>query len=513
LQNIGELTTALTNYQAIEDRWLRDQRAPCAMLDDLKAAKALVAQGWRKFQQVAYGSTNLSLSNLTVHYEWLERAPAEPFQTILSTLPDTATTTRLFGDLRKILSDAAGAVRTNRTAYGDDILRLDTDYLRSSTNSLPWYERRLALYESACEMSGTGNPEEETPLGDKWVKYGNLSKYPEDFRKEMIKYTDHAGPRAEEVAQTCNRIIGGNEEQLRARYVSRYVELATNTLSRLAAQVRDLRDVIAATDNLAKIRADLDSATNVEKLKDYQEKLNRVHESLRTARSKLVRGYAEAQDHELQRQLKFPVLIDSSESYGSTNELIAFGQWMAGLTNQLGNAVWMQLPEESTQGLKELRKNPYRQVVNALVEGDQLAEMEVFFVPPEQDSDNEYIIKVFRVVDVKVSDRNARDSWIDLSKLTDTNSLAKGTIRDGLKISFARLPSAERPDKEGVNESNWGLLQLIKRGEAKSVDNEGKRWRVSVKLEASDTRREGQVVFEVRLKQPLPKTLEVWPKK
>jgi hypothetical protein len=511
LELANTLTEALTNYQRLELQWLAKPDDSCGRLTrELAPAKKTVEDRTRALQ-AATNHVAGSVTNLTGVYQSMEKtarsASEQFFQDISGRLPDTTKTSGLFADIgqqvKQFASEAARVVRSNYMARSSGLTDLDTNYLLPSPGGGPSaYELRWALYRGACDLASENVDADDLMLGDEWKRFARLKQTADQFRAGLVQYS---GAYADSASNACQRIAGQSERQLRERFVDNYVAYATNKVFTLATGVRSLRDVTNANFWYGKVSADL--AAGPEKLADQAGKLGVVRSSLEAARKQVVQRYTEAYTSQIQTRLKFPVVLSPGAALDAPG-LLQLRQTLNTLEQELTDPVWQSFPA-GEQAIRQLAQNPYKNIVNALVDStDKLTEMEVFFVPPapaqEQDRN---IINVYRMVQVSIG--GTESGWVDVTR-PRAGPLGKGLVDRGVKISFRRLESDAASEVKALDQAEWGLLQMIRDGQASRQEN-GAHWRISIPLEAPQQTMRGNAVFEVRLARPLPK-VEEWPK-
>jgi len=524
LPALNQMVTDFVAYRKLERNWLADPTGSCdAALTGLEAAMRALKESESKFFEATKGVVGRPLTNLTECYDKLAVAAASAsglsIEDNLKGFSEKFRTSRLHSQidqqLKEFRSAASSAVKSKRTELAKDLAELDLTYtLPVGGESV--YDTRWSLYLAACALDGSKADVKEADLGHAWERFNNLMAKAAELKTKLKAY---AGPFAPEVASACERIAGRAATQLQERYVSSYVQTATNKLVELAVNAGSFGGVTNAANWLEMLKRDLaDTAT----LKEQAGKLGPVRVALTNAYREIPQSYADHSLESLKRNLKFPVLLTASESFDEPG-LKAARSTLSRLTLDLNNAaVWQSFPG-SDAILQSARKNPYAEVVNALVaDSGNLAEIEILFTLPAPGASVEG--GLYRdplrfaniVVNGKTNDVNGWKRPGDVSSFPEkqTSIAAKIPVNAGFRVEFfSDMNRRTRTATLGFEggEDNWTLIRLIKAGHAEPISNKGgTEWRLKLPVTVGANQPTLEA-FEIKVSSSLPKK-EEWPK-
>ena len=320
LPGLNGLVDDLEAYRLLEKEWLNNTNpgGRCRALVDLLVPASDKAQE----QLHALGAATdipKPLTNLSEAYQRLAdaavRLSALSFSNITAELSDAMKTesTGLVAEIRKQLSEfnreQAKTITEARQARSPVFADLNSNYLAvAAGDSVPAFESRASLYRKACRLATEKAEPDGNSLGDGWARFERLTTNAADFKKKLSEYS---GPLANKVREVCEQIAGDAERQLKEGYVDKYVDLATRTLRKAVADACDFAEVGKAKLLFDKVNKDL---TESGKLGEQKSKVEAVRTALGEAQKETARKYAACATRKLREQLKFPVVLDSSEA-------------------------------------------------------------------------------------------------------------------------------------------------------------------------------------------------------
>lgn len=512
LKLVNDFADKLRQYHGQEVNWLANLPENCT--DALAPAKLSVDASWTRLA----ASTNFGsdvLTNLSSRYQLMADTAASssastlkaPVRNMLNRLPLSEQKRRLFNQILARLDEMAGqaadAIVTSRNQRASALALLDANCLAATNGSLPAYQARWQVYANACALASTPLKLDESLIGDKWARFGDLKKKADAFRAALA---DYQGPLAVNVSNTCSQIAAQARERLEGQYVESYVKLAAGKLAALANQPQDTLETITNTRIwLARIEGDLQADAVVG---GQMDKLSAVAVNVREARQKSLTSIGA----EIKRRVGFPVLLDAS-SVMDIQSMQTLRGLLTGLRTELQDPVWQADKTGALNGL-QAKCDHYASVVTSLVDGQgSPGQWELWFVPPEStDEADKEIVRICRDAQVTVGDQPGE--WADLAVQAHADQLAAKAGADaGLKLNIRCLRDDPTSEVFKRNFSDWGLVRLIKDSELKAERlDEGSRWRFTVKLGLNRQGwHKGNEVFEVKLLSGRLPKIEEWP--
>jgi hypothetical protein len=483
----------------------------CAVLNDKGVpAKAGVDRAWAALE----ASTNFAggaLTNLAARYYSLAAAASNasasavsaPINLMLARLQSDKGR-GLFVDVKKKVEDlASGAAENVWASYNPrarSIGLLDAAYLAPQTNSsTPSFQARWSLYTNACALASAQVKPDDNTLGDEWKQFEKLNRNADVFRSSL---TNYHGPFAEAVAALCMRVARDAEQKLQVQYVGDYLKLAATRLGAVAAPPKwEPAALTNAATLLNQVTRDL-APEALARLGPQGDKLDATRKLVTDTKGKI---FAAIQA-DLANRLGFPVLLNATQ-VSDISALKELRQQMAALQNTLREPIWQTGPADALTSLRARCEN-VSGTVNALIKEDGApAEFELFYVPPTDasSSEDQLIVKIFRKFEVSADSTKAAIEDLTKADAKDDPSCAAGkfSLDAAFDFSFQSTGSKVQPLK---TPQKWQLIRLIQSGKAMPLED-GKKWRFKVTLEEGSAK--GDVTFEARLAQPLPKR-ESW---
>jgi len=512
LKKVDDLTDSLIGYQTNEAAWLSGQWEFCAALDEdgkLLVAKTRVDECFTNLE----GMTNVmstSMTNLSARYAFLKQtaisSSMNAFEEIENGIPDVNKTSGLFGEilaeLQSFKNEAAGNVQTHFDKFSNWVDVLDRDQLSTVGDKTTAQDLRWSLYDNACALAHATVTLDDSVIGDRWKRFGELKTKADEFRIQLASYN---GPLADLTSNACQRIAGDAEKQVQTQFVKNYVSIVGDKLAELANPDEwRSKNAPDATNLLGLIGQDLQSADE----KFDQSQLI----ELQPVSANLLKIAMQIHD-----RLGFPVLLNANSDHPmNLDDLIALRNELEPLSSALANPAWTGIMDEKSrtqaQDIEKNLKN-YDVVVGALVASDgSPATIQIFFVPPKEgENADAAIIRDFR--QAKITIDGTGTDWQELStQIGESESLTpilEGSVNQGLSISFRKLAADNLPQTI-LDEPNWGLLRLIHDGSAQLSDD-GVGWIIPVKLVDPQQSISGTAQFRIRLKsEALPKVSD-WP--
>jgi hypothetical protein len=482
----------------------------CAVLSQKGiAAKDAVDRAWTALEK----STNFAggpLTNLAARYFTLAAAASNssasavsaPINLMLLRL-DSDKGRGLFTDVKQkvenLASGAAEGVWASYNARLPGILLLDPAYVAPQSNSTtPSFQARWSLYTNACALASAPIKPDENTLGDEWKQFEKLRRNADLFRSSL---TNYHGPFADAVGVLCTRVARDAEQKLQMQYVDDYIKVAAGRLGAVAAPPR--WEPVALTNAatlLSLVTRDL-AQEACAKLGPQADKLESTRKLIQATKGKIFENI----QADLANRLGFPVVLEATQAR-DPQALGELRRQVGALQNALRETIWQSGPADALSALRNRCEN-VSGVVNALVKDDGApAEFELFFVPPGDASSQaeQLIVKIFRKFEVSADTRKAAIEDLTKADLKDDPSCAAGKfpLDAAFDFLFQSTGSTVRPLKP----EKWQLIRFIQANKATLLD-EGRKWRFKVTLEEGSAR--GDVTFEARLAQPLPKR-ELW---
>jgi len=515
LPGVNELVDDLEAYRLLEKEWLNNTNTGdrCRTLVDLLVPASDKAQA-RLRALGAAADIPKPLTNLSEAYQQLAdaavRLSALSFSNITAELSDAMKTesTGLVAEIRKQLSEfnreQAETITEARQARSPVFAGLNSNYLAvASDDPTPAFELRSSLYLKACRLATEKAEPDDSSLGDGWTKFQRLTNNAADFEKKL---SDYSGPLAKQVREVCEQIAGDAKRQLKSSYLAKYVELATRTLRKTADDVCDFADVGKAKLLFDRVSKDLDESGN---LGDQKTKLEVVRTELSAAQKQAAANYAACASQEIKAQLKFPVVLDSSEALDEAG-LKRVKRLLSELSTNLAASAWTAIPG-SDEFLNPLRTNTWTRLVGALLSEKGMSEVSIFFTQPKPASSesNPYYGEL-RYAKVYLSGAEKEKIDKNLSGLSRdvVHELVKLPINSGVRLDF--FSDVDRKTKTASFEmSDWALLRLIKEHNAEQVEGKGTEWKLKlrVKVNGADQTLDA---FSIHLTLPLPRR-DDWP--
>ena len=508
LQLANDLVAALATYAQTENRWLAKEGGdPCSFLDKELSPAWQSADNSLRSLMAATNYTTAPVTNLSARYMVLEdaarSASSSSIRDIDSELPEAYKNTGVIYEIReqfsRMASESARTVMDSYNKRKDAVALLDAKYMIPPPGTRKSaYALRYSLYTQACDLAKAPVTADETMIGDQWKRFGKLKEMADRFRTSLTAYN---GAMADSAADVCNQVAGDAEQRLKGKFVDSYLKMVADKLPTLVNQPAWTASAVTNVHSWFE-RVQEDVTTGQGLVPD--DKLADLRGQLHSAREDALKGI----QNDLRRTIGFPVILNARKSM-TLADLKKTGLLLDGLSREWQSPIWSSQSDVFPSLQKD--SDHYASVASSLVTDDgSPAHWEIWFIAPDQaNAKDTDIIRIFRAVDVSVG--SSSSDWVDLTRASGPAvKLAEGTVDSAVHIAFRRLQNDPSSEVTKVDNADWGMARLIQGAEYSAERRDGGvTWRFQVKLE--DQGASGNVVFEARLKKPLP-TPNDWPK-